>query len=121
LARQNNVDPTLVRRELPKTAAKLKLSPTATTYQKASAAYVTKDYAEAERLAMVASHEAQRSLPPRTEEAIRALKLAGSAADALHNLGNAEEHYRAAEKLTDRARNPMQWADVQRFIGFVLD
>ena len=51
---------------------------------------------------------------------IRALKLAGSSAQKLDEFVRAREHLAEAEKLTDRQRNPREWADVQYVIAYVL-
>jgi hypothetical protein len=51
LAKQLDINPKLLREELPKFAEKLKNAPDATIYERANAAYVVKDYSEAERLA----------------------------------------------------------------------
>jgi tetratricopeptide (TPR) repeat protein len=65
LARNLGVDARTLREKLPAFAEQLKRSPDATTYERASAAFVAKDYAEAERLALNAAEEAQRADPSR--------------------------------------------------------
>ena len=51
LAKQLEINPKLLREKLPKFAEQLKRAPDATSYERANAAYVVKDYSEAERLA----------------------------------------------------------------------
>jgi len=82
LAKLLGVDPKLLQEKLPQFAQELKRAPNASTYERASAAYVTKDYAEAERLALTAADEAQRATPPRLTDMIKAFELAGNSADA---------------------------------------
>ena len=64
--------------------------------------------------------EAQQAIPTKTVDIIRALKLAGWSAQKLHEFVRAREHLAEAEKLTDRQRNPREWADVQYAIANVL-
>jgi len=121
LAKQLGVDPKLLQEKLPQFAKELKNAPNAATYQRASAAYVTKEYAEAERLALIAADEAQNASPPKTAEAIKALQLAGQSADARVEYSESLRHFRAAERLTDHAHDPLEWATQQWNIAFVLD
>lgn len=72
-----------------------------------------KGYNEAERLALVAADEAQRSGPAKNAEAIKAFELAAWAADGRIEYAEAVQRLRDAEKLTDRTRDPMEWARVQ--------
>ena len=62
-------------------AEQLKRSPDATTFERANAAFVAKDYAEAERLALNAAEEAQKADPSRTADRVKALELAGWSAE----------------------------------------
>jgi hypothetical protein len=57
LAKQLGVDPQTLREKLPQFAEQLKRAPDATTYQRANAAFVVKDYGEAERLALEAADQ----------------------------------------------------------------
>src|SRR4030095_14754694 len=98
----------------------VKRDPDASSYERACAAYLGKDYAEAERLFLTTAGEAQQAIPPKTVDIIRALKLAGSSARKLDEFVRAREHLAEAEKLTDRQRNPGEWADVQYAIANVL-
>jgi tetratricopeptide (TPR) repeat protein len=120
LAKQLGIDSKTLKEQLPRFAQELKKSPNATTYERANAAYVTKDYNEAERLAMIAADEAKGATPPKTAEAIKALELAAWAADNRVQYADALVHLRDAEKLTDRARDALEWARVQFVITYVL-
>lgn len=114
------LDPTALKEQLPHFAEELKKSPTATTYERANAAYVSKDYNEAERLALAAADEAQKAGPSKNEEAIKSLELAGWSAEKRIEYADALARLGAAEKLTDRSRDPLEWARVQFAIGVVL-
>jgi TolA-binding protein len=121
LGKELGLDPGMLKKQLPRLAQELKKAPNATTYDRANGAYVDKDYNEAERLALVAADEALKSTPPRNPDAIKALELAGWAADKHVEYADALKRLRDAEKLTDRARDPLEWARVQFAIGRVLD
>jgi len=114
------LDPAALKEQLPHFAEELKKSPNATTYERANAAYVGKDYNEAERLALAAADEAQRGGSSKNEEAIKALELAGWSAEKRIEYAEALARMRDAEKLTDRTRNPLEWARVQYAIAFIL-
>jgi septum formation inhibitor MinC len=81
LGKQLGIDAETLKEQLPRFAQELKKSPNATTYERANAAYVAKDYNEAERLALVAADEGKGATPPKTAEAIKALELAAWAAE----------------------------------------
>jgi hypothetical protein len=121
LAKQLDLDPRLLQEKLPQYAAELKKAPGATTFERANAAYVDKDYGEAERLALVAADEARNKQPPDVVGAIRALELAGNSADARVEYADALKYFRDAAQLTDRARDPFGWAGPQWHIGQVLE
>jgi tetratricopeptide (TPR) repeat protein len=120
LGKQLGVDPKVLRDKLPQLAADLKRAPDASSYERANAAYVAKDYVEAERLAVQAADEAQKAAAPKPADIIQALELAGFSAQKRIQFKTAMEHFRAAEKLTDRKSNPGQWAEVQHAIGELL-
>jgi tetratricopeptide (TPR) repeat protein len=120
LAKQLQVDPKLLREKLPQLAADLKRAPDASSYEKANAAYVSKDYLEAERLALLAVEEAEKAGSPKPGETIQALQLAGFSAQKRIQFKTAMEHFRVAEKLTDSQKSPSLWADVQYAIGDLL-
>ncbi len=119
LGKQLGLDPVALKEQLPRFADELRKSPTATTYERANAAYVAKDYNEAERLALAAADEARRASPPKNADAIRAFELAGWSAEKRIDYADALNRFQAAEKLTDRTRNPLEWARVQFGIGMV--
>jgi tetratricopeptide (TPR) repeat protein len=121
LGKELGLDPGLLKTQLPRLAQELKKAPNATTYERANGAYVDKDYNEAERLALAAADEALKSTPPRNADAIKAFELAGWAADKRVEYADALKRLRDAEKLTNRARDPVVWARVQFAIGRILD
>jgi len=119
LGKQLGLDPVALKQQLPRFAEELRKSPTATTYERANAAYVAKDYNEAERLALAAADEAQKASPPKNSEAVRAFELAGWSAEKRLDYADALVCFQNAEKLTDRARDPLEWARVQFGIGMI--
>jgi tetratricopeptide (TPR) repeat protein len=120
LGKKLGLDPKLLRESVPRLAENLKSSADATFFEKATAAYVAKDYAAAESQAVQAATEAQQASPPKTADALQALQLAGLAAQRGVRYDAAMDHYRAAEKLTDEKTNPEEWARVQQGIGETL-
>lgn len=120
LSRQMNVKVALLREKLPQAAAELKETRTATGFERASAAYVSNDFREAERLALQAAAEAKNSVPVNRADAIRALKLAGFAAQKRIEYATAMTHLREAAELTDRAEDPSGWAVIQHATADVL-
>jgi tetratricopeptide (TPR) repeat protein len=117
LGKQLGVDAKLLREKLPRFADDLKRAPDASSYERANAAYVAKDYVEAERLALQAADEARKAVPSKPKDVLQALTLAGLAAQKHIEYARAMEHFREAEKLTDRARTPAEWAEVQHLIA----
>src|SRR5436190_1617061 len=117
LANQLGVDAKVLQEKLPRFAEDLKHAPEASDYERANAAYVGKDYLEAERLALHAADEARKAAPSKPKDVLRPLTLAGLAAQKHIEYARAMEHFREAEKLTDRARNPEEWAEVQHMIA----
>ena len=120
LAKTLGVDAETLRKKLPAFAEELKGSAEATMYERANAAYVAKDYAEAERLALRAADEAQKAHPPRNSDAIQALELAGWCAEQQTEYVRALERFRAAAALTNQQRDPAEWARLQNDIAWVL-
>jgi serine/threonine protein kinase len=120
LATGVGLDAKILTEKLPKFSQALKRDPDASSYERACAAYLGKDYAEAERLFLATADEAQQATPTKTADMIRVLKLAGWSARKSYELVRAREHLAEAEKLTDRQRNPREWADVQYAIANVL-
>lgn len=120
LATGVGLDAKILTDKLPKFSQAVKRDPDASSYERACAAYLGKDYAEAERLSLTTADEAQKASPTKTVDIIRALKLAGLSARKLGEFIRAREHLAEAEKLTDRQRNPAEWADVQYAIANVV-
>ena len=120
LATGVGLDPKILTDKLPKFSQAGKRDPDASSYERACAAYLGKDYAEAERLFLTIAAEAQQAIPTKTVDIIRALKLAARSAQKLDEYVRAREHLAEAEKLTDRQRNPREWADVQYAIAYLL-
>ena len=100
LGKQLGVDPKLLSEKLPQLANQLKQSPNAGAYERANASYVAKDYAEAERLALEAAAESQRTKPDNSKNIVAALELAGLSAHRAIQYDRAMQHFREAEKLT---------------------
>ena len=120
LGSELGLDPKVLKEQLPHFAQELKKAPTATTYERANAAYVDKDYNEAERLALVAADEARSANPPKDPEAVKALELAAWAAEKRVEYGDGLKRLRDADQLTDRTRDPLEWAGVQFAIACLL-
>jgi tetratricopeptide (TPR) repeat protein len=119
LGKQLGLDPAALKEQLPRFAEALRKSPNATIYERANAAYVAKDYSEAERLALSAADEAQGARPPKNTDAVRAFELAGWSAEQRIDYADGLIHFQDAEKLTDRTRDPLEWARVQFAIARV--
>lgn len=119
LAKQLGVDAGVLREKLPKFADHLRNDPNASAFERASAAYVAKDYNEAERLALVAADEATKA--GKMPDAIKALDLAGISAEARIEYAKALQHFRAAAQLTDRTRDSMEWAEQQWNVAHALE
>lgn len=120
LAKNLGIDAATLREQLPRFAEELKKAPNATVYERANAAYVAKDYNEAERLALAAADEAQRAGPSKNAEAVKALELAAWSAEKRVEYADALKRLRDAERLTDQTRDSAQWARVQFAIAWVL-
>jgi tetratricopeptide (TPR) repeat protein len=120
LGKKLGVDPKVLSEKLPQVAEDLQRAPDASSYEKANAAYVAKDYLEAERLALQAADELQKAGSAKPAEIVQALELAGFSAQKRIQFKTAMEHFRAAEKLTDRQKDPVQWAQLQYALGDLL-
>jgi tetratricopeptide (TPR) repeat protein len=119
LGKMLGVDPVKLKEQLPRFAEELKTAPNATAYQRANAAYVDKDYSEAERLALVAADEARHANPAKIAEEVKELELAGWAAEKRIEYADALGRFRDAETLTDRTRDPVTWARIQFAMAWV--
>lgn len=113
LSRQLGVDTKVLKEAAQRSFADWKKSG-ATALEKATAAYVAKNFSEAEQLAVQAATESSGA------DAVRALKLAGLAAQRNTQYDAALDHFRAAEKLTDPKLDAEEWATVQEQIASVL-
>jgi tetratricopeptide (TPR) repeat protein len=120
LGKQLGVDPKVLREKLPQLAAQLKSKTDAPSYERASAAYVSGDQAAAERLSLQAAADSQKPGSTPSSETIKALKLAGLAAQKNYDYWTAMEHFRNAEKQIDRQRAPEEWSDIQATIADLL-
>jgi tetratricopeptide (TPR) repeat protein len=120
LAKQLNVDASVLREKLPQFAAQLKSAPTAGSYERANASYVAKDYTEAERLALQAAADAKKNIPINEKDVVAALQLAGLSAFRAIEYDRAMQHFRDAEKLTDWSRATEEWATLQHNIADLL-
>jgi tetratricopeptide (TPR) repeat protein len=120
LSRQLGIDVKLLKETAPRLFENWKHAPDATSFERATAAFMAKDYAEAERLALGAAEEAQKSGPGKSPDAVRAFKLAGLAAQRNTQYERAMAHFRAAEKLTEPQRDAEEWATVEEEIASVL-
>jgi hypothetical protein len=121
LAKKLGVDAKTLQEKLPQFAKELQTAPDTTPFERANAAFVAKNYLEAERLALVAAAAAMQAAPPTTNDAINAYELAGNAAMARIDYATARRHYQASVQLTDRARDSFQWAGQQWNLAHVLD
>src|SRR5437588_2415158 len=120
LAKQLNVDPKMLREKLPQFAAQLKQAPNVSTYERANASYVAKDFVEAERLALLATDEARKLSPPNSRKLLQGLELAGLSARSRIQYARAMEHFREAEKLIDPNRDLDEWARLEHEIADLL-
>ncbi len=120
LGKQLGVDPKILREKLPQAADKWRREPNASSYERANANYVAKDYSEAERLALQAADEAEKLIPHHPNNIAQALELAGLSAYRGIQYTRAMQHFRDAEKLTDRRRNSEEWVTLQQEIADLL-
>jgi tetratricopeptide (TPR) repeat protein len=120
LSRQLGVDVKSLKETAPRLFANWKDARDATSFEKATAAFVAKDYGEAERLGLQATEEARQSGSPKSGDIVRSLKVAGIAAYQANQYDRAIDHFRAAEKLTDPERDAAEWATVQENIAMAL-
>ena len=120
LARQLGIDVKQLQGKLPPFAVYLKRAPGVSAYERANAAYVAKEYDEAERWAMQAANEARKVTPANPRAVIDALELAGLSAQAGIQYSRAMQHFREAEKSADVNRNSEEWANLQDEIADLL-
>ena len=120
LSKEVGVDAKVLREKLPDVAINIQRAPDASTYERANAAYVANDFLEAERLALQAVDDLQKTGNAKPGDIVQAYQLAGFAAQKRVQFKTAMEHFRDAEKLTNRESNATQWADIQHAIGDLL-
>jgi tetratricopeptide (TPR) repeat protein/tRNA A-37 threonylcarbamoyl transferase component Bud32 len=120
LSRELGIDAKQLRGKLPPFAAYLKRTPSASAYERANAAYVAKDYGEAERWAAQAASEARKVTPVNANAVIDALELAGLSAQARIQYPRAMQYFREAEKFADANRNSEEWANLHDSIADLL-
>ena len=113
-------------KELPGFALELYTRADTTPLMRARAAYALNKFDQAKKLSLegaaqdVRAYEtAQRVQEERRKSAIESYKLAGQSAQKLIQYNDAMLHLREAEKLTDRSRNPEEWAEVQHAIAYL--
>jgi serine/threonine protein kinase len=120
LSKQLGIDLAWLHGKLPPFAAALKNAPSASKYERANAAYVARDYKEAEQLALSAATDARKTNPVNTKGVIQALELAGLSAQAAIQFQRAWQHFKEAEALTDPNRDAEEWARLQDAIATLL-
>ena len=120
LGEQLGIDPKTLRDKLPRFADELKKTRSAGTYERANASYVAKDYAEAEQLALQAAADAKNNAPVHSNDVVVALELAGLSAQRSIEYDRAMQHFRDAERFTERSRDLEQWAVLQQYIADLL-
>jgi tetratricopeptide (TPR) repeat protein len=118
LSKKVGVDDKLLRNALPRLAENVTRATDASSYERANAAYFKKDYAEAERLALLAAEEAEKAAKP--ADAVRALKLAGWCAGERIQYASAMQHFRRAEGLLDPQRDAKEWASLKQEVADLL-
>jgi TolA-binding protein len=123
LGKQLGLDAATLKQQLPRFAQELKKSPNATTYERANAAYVAKDYNGAERLALAAADEDRSTSPPKNAEAIKAFELEDRSVISLQekvlgteNPDTLETRYGLAEVLAHQGK----YADAETEFRAVL-
>ena len=114
------LDPDLLRKKLLPLAEEIRRTRDAPSYVRANAAYVSKDYIEAERLALQAFDESLQSGSAQSKTVVQALELAGLAAQNAIQYSRAMQHFRDAEEFADPNRNSEGWATLQDEIANLL-
>ncbi len=119
LEKDLNLPPGHLKAQLPAFAKELLQTPGTPLLDRASALLVQKKFAEAEAAALQAMDETPG--PDADSRALQALLTAAWAAWEQTHHKQALDHYRAAAILTDKARDPAEWARVQSMIAEVLN
>jgi tetratricopeptide (TPR) repeat protein/class 3 adenylate cyclase len=114
-------------KEMPGFALELYSRADTTPLIRARAAYALNRFDEAEKLSLEAGEQDQKAYETanhvadeRRKAALESYELAGWSAEKRIQYADAVEHLRKAEQLTDRARDPLEWARVQFAICWVL-
>lgn len=118
LSKKVGIDGNVLRQALPHLAETLKRAPDATSFERANAAYFTKDYPEAESAAVHAAEEAEKA--GKSEVVLQALEISDWSATERLQYAGAMQYFRRAEKLTDIQRDPKEWALVQQEVADLL-
>jgi len=119
-AKRLEIDAKQLQAKLPLFAISLTRAPGVSTYERANAAYVVKEYDEAERWAMQAANEARKARPANARAVIDALELAGLSAQGGIQYSRAMQHFREAERFADVNRDSEEWANLQNAIADLL-
>jgi tetratricopeptide (TPR) repeat protein len=121
LGKKLGLDPTVLKEELPRLAQQLKKAPNATTYERANALAPSAPLRCNPGLHKRWPLMKLRAVIRQTMlKAVKALALAARAADSRIEYADELKRLRAAEALTDCARDPLEWAGVQFQIGCAL-
>jgi len=107
-------------REVPALAGRLLANSDTTAIERARAFFARGQFSEAEKSASQAREQAGSGAGNAVHESIAALLLAGFSASEQAQYDRALNHFEAAEALTDKAREPVTWAQVRGDIGNVL-
>ncbi|MDQ2867842.1 MAG: tetratricopeptide repeat protein [Verrucomicrobiota bacterium] len=114
-------------RELPGFALELYHRADTNPLMRARAAYALGKFDEAQKLSLEnaaqdrqAYENALRVQDERRKRAVESYMLAGQSAQKLIKYNDALNHFREAEKLTDRNRNPEEWATVEHSLADLL-
>jgi len=127
LEKDLGLEPGSLARELPAFALELYNRGDTTPLMRAKAAYALNKFDEAEKVSAEAANRDRQVLEnakeiadDRRQRAIEEFDLAGLSACQRIQYTDALHYYRQAEQLTDRARDPMEWAKQQWHIAFAL-
>ncbi len=107
-----------LRRLLNQTADTIQKDPAEPAIERAKAAFARREYAEAERLALEATAEAEQAHPRDVSAIIEARVLAGDCARERIEYPAALAHYEAAALISQKD-DVLAWAEVQNKIGWL--
>ena len=116
----------VLEKELPAFALELYNRSDTTPLMRARAAYALGKFDEAEKLSSESATQdrqgyktVQRVAEDLRKHAVEGYVLAGQSAQKRIQYARAMEHFREAEKLTNRDRHPEEWAEVQHAIAYL--